>query len=724
MDNKIWGEKKLTILIGGLFLVSFLFLPAPRSLAYNDQTTHPDLIRETIVFYELSTGKKLTDEQKQWIAQGSVDEDKAPRWLNHFYDPAFERGLSTTALGFGYAGYSAKNWARFSSYQTLNPANLANLWTGQGPVISGSWWGDFSYEAAIKNYSQSKEKEAYTALGNVLHIIADMTVPEHTRNDAHPGGNLASYYEDWTMNNSAGLTQDLGKRVFNQGRKPVIYGDLGTYFNELASYTNTHFFSPRTINSELYQKPKIVYEDGTFAYGYDENYQLFDLAIVNKKSSYRTTYELKDENNQILQEYWLRLSRQALVNGAGIIHLFVNEAEAAKKVELAKQKVDSGSTGSPQSSFISFISGLFSSSPGDSGPEPAMTIIAGDPQPTAPKINPAAPKITVPAPAVQSPAASPPAPPAVPKANPVVVPKTTPVVQAPAIPPPTPAPTPAPVVVYGGGGGTSSSPAEQTPAQTFAAGDLIINEIMYDLAKANCVTDGTDTNHEWVEIYNNSSRAITLTGGNSGWRFNDGSNHLLNEQGTVGSMTIPVGGFAVLSASTTVFLSDHAGFGGTVIDTAMSLKNTSATIKISAHDSTIIDEVTYDSSWGAKHNCKTLERKSATGGSSDSTNWAESSATGGTPGAANNPIIAGEGGPIEDDTIAGTGTDVSATTTISQNTTWTLANSPYRLFFDLSNHPTVAAGAVLTIEPGVKIIPQSGGATAMEIKGTLQAIAT
>ncbi len=728
MDNKIWGEKKLTILIGGLFLVSFLLSSAPRASAYNDQTTHPDLIRETIVFYELSTGKKLTNEQKQWIAQGSIDEDKAPRWLNHFYDPAFERGLSTTALGFGYAGYSAKNWAQFSSYQTLNPANLANLWTGNGPVISGSWWGDFSYEAAIKSYSQSKEKEAYIALGDVLHVIADMTVPEHVRNEAHPAG---SFYETWTMNNSAGLTQDLGKRIFNQGRKPVIYGSLETYFDELANYTNIHFFSPETINSELYQKPKIVFDDGTFAYGYDENYQFFDLAEVSIDKSRNKSYLIK--NDQVLQEYWLRLSRQAIVNGAGIINLFVNEAEAAKKVELAKQKVDAGLPNSPQSSFISFLLGLISFPPGEKSPEPAMTIIAGDSQSAAPKITLPVPKITPPA-IQQAPAASPPVLVA-PKVTSTPAPSTAPAVTGTATSTEnnigTETPTSTPAQTYSGG--SSSNATEQTTAQTFAAGVLVINEIMFDLGGD---LGNTDTNREWIEIYNNSSSEINLTD----WKFNDGdeaTNHGLNvppKNGGRGSMILPAAGYFILAEHAETFLTvDHIGFTGTVIDTvALNLKDATSTVttlKIIAPDGTAIDEVTYYNSWGGNGNGKTLERITAGSGSSDVANWGASSATGGTPGAVNNPIAAGEGGPLSDSTednlgTGTTGTDVSATTTISQNTTWTLANSPYRLFFDLSNRPTVNSGATLTIEPGVKIIPQSSGATALEIKGTLQAMAT
>src|SRR3989344_9305058 len=183
MELRETGKNSIVIFIGGLFLASFFFLSAPRSLAYNDQTVHPDLTRETISFYELSTGKKFTDEQKQWVVQGSIDEDRAPRWINHFYDPVFERGLQMESIGI--SGYLSKNWAQYSSYQTINPGNIANLWTSNGPVISGSWWGDFSYEAAIKDYSKNKEKESYIALGHTLHLIEDMTVPEHTRNDSH-----------------------------------------------------------------------------------------------------------------------------------------------------------------------------------------------------------------------------------------------------------------------------------------------------------------------------------------------------------------------------------------------------------------------------------------------------------------------------------------------------------------------------------------------------------
>ncbi|MEK7578105.1 MAG: hypothetical protein AAB456_00055 [Patescibacteria group bacterium] len=109
MKSKPVKTKNLIkILTGGLFLVfGFLLLTRNNVSAYDTKTTHPDLTREIVSFYELSTGKKFTDEQKQWIIQGSIDEDFAPRWLNHFYDPVYERGLSTAAPGTN--GYLAKN---------------------------------------------------------------------------------------------------------------------------------------------------------------------------------------------------------------------------------------------------------------------------------------------------------------------------------------------------------------------------------------------------------------------------------------------------------------------------------------------------------------------------------------------------------------------------------------------------------------------------------------
>jgi hypothetical protein len=139
--------------------------------------------------------------------------------------------------------------------------------------------------------------------------------------------------------------------------------------------------------------------------------------------------------------------------------------------------------------------------------------------------------------------------------------------------------------------------------KVFAAGTIIINEIMYDLP-------GTDDKHEWIEIKNTSSAPVDLTD----WKFFDGdgtTNHGLNEppkNGGQGSLVIPANGYAILSGDAVTFLSDHSGFGGILIDTVMSLGNTSDVLRIINNEGVIIDEVLYSKEMGAVGDGYDLER--------------------------------------------------------------------------------------------------------------------
>ena len=116
------------------------------------------------------------------------------------------------------------------------------------------------------------------------------------------------------------------------------------------------------------------------------------------------------------------------------------------------------------------------------------------------------------------------------------------------------------------------------PTSVKAVGsDFVFSEIMYDLASS-------DTDHEWVEVYNSGTDPVTIVEGSSdsgSWRFNEGStNHIFTL--VQGSLTVPVGGTVILAGNGAVFLTDHSGFSGTVIDTVMSLNNTSEILKLSA----------------------------------------------------------------------------------------------------------------------------------------------
>lgn len=119
---------------------------------------------------------------------------------------------------------------------------------------------------------------------------------------------------------------------------------------------------------------------------------------------------------------------------------------------------------------------------------------------------------------------------------------------------------------------------------------LIINEIMYDLP-------GTDTDHEWIEVYNDSSTEISL----EGFKFNDGANHRLNTppvNGGVGSLVVPGNGYVILSANASTFKSDYPSFSGTLIDTVMSLANEGDSLSLVDSNNDVIDSISYTKSQG------------------------------------------------------------------------------------------------------------------------------
>lgn len=192
-------------------------------------------------------------------------------------------------------------------------------------------------------------------------------------------------------------------------------------------------------------------------------------------------------------------------------------------------------------------------------------------------------------------------------------------------------------------------------------GDIIINEIAYDLKDA-------DSGHEWVEIYNATPDTIDLTG----WKFNDGSNHILTippKNGGQGSLTLSAGNFMILTDDAIVFLSDHPGYTGSVIDTVMSLNNTQATLLLSDNNNITIDSVTYNKDWGASGNSKTLERLD-TQSPTDASHWQESTQDNGTPGTHNGLITQNSSGDTQLQNATSTSPILSSpqlTSTGSQN---------------------------------------------------------
>ena len=159
---KSWKLKIiLTILIGGgMFLFSFLY-----TQAHSPYVVHYPLGENAVDLYNMFfPNKALIDEQRQWIAEGSAQEDTpSTRVVHHFYDPVKNEGLQ----GFE----SSKKWAQDSGMQALNRFQI------------GGERGVYTWEEAILAYNRGDYRHAYKTLGHILHLIQDASVPAHTRQD-------------------------------------------------------------------------------------------------------------------------------------------------------------------------------------------------------------------------------------------------------------------------------------------------------------------------------------------------------------------------------------------------------------------------------------------------------------------------------------------------------------------------------------------------------------
>lgn len=121
-----------------------------------------------------------------------------------------------------------------------------------------------------------------------------------------------------------------------------------------------------------------------------------------------------------------------------------------------------------------------------------------------------------------------------------------------------------------------------TPALSHA--QVVISEIVYD-------PEGADTGNEWVELFNAGSSAVNITG----WKINDGSNHVFNEpgeNGSKGSMSISSGGYLILAGDALLFAQTYPSVAN-VIDTVLSMSNAGDTVTLINAEAATVDILAY-----------------------------------------------------------------------------------------------------------------------------------
>lgn len=155
---------------------------------------------------------------------------------------------------------------------------------------------------------------------------------------------------------------------------------------------------------------------------------------------------------------------------------------------------------------------------------------------------------------------------------------------------------------------------------------IIFSEIYYN-------PNGTDANHEWIEIYNNGTAGVDITK----LRFEEaGTQHMLKNMSANILNTVS---YAVIAENPEQFLLDYPSYAGLLFDSSFSLSNTGELLVLRLDkDGEILDSVLYNSIWGGDGTGFSLEKMDLNGPNTEQ-NWKESIVEKGAPGQKNSISI-------------------------------------------------------------------------------------
>ncbi|MBI4685950.1 MAG: hypothetical protein HY755_12260 [Nitrospirae bacterium] len=235
---------------------------------------------------EIALGKTV----EEWLGIGGKTEDEPiyTRSLNHFHDPL----KPWSSAGFKGTFKSSVIWAQDQGW------------------ISSQFGGDWSWKKARESFYKGLTSAAkfdreinlaftFQALGQIMHLVEDASVPAHVRNDAHI---IGFHYEKWVEKNLKTISlapKAVDKSIFSQAvsnsSTPVPISALwdidkytGSNLNVtfgttigIAEYTNANFFSEDTIFKNY---PHPTYDDTNYhiAFKYPEKVDAEDGKFDNR----------------------------------------------------------------------------------------------------------------------------------------------------------------------------------------------------------------------------------------------------------------------------------------------------------------------------------------------------------------------------------------------------------------------------------------------------------
>lgn len=232
----------------------------------------PNGVKE-IITSSITANQSL--EVSEWFRDGGLYEDKPPKVLpyirsaNHFHDPLTDKGF--TGLP---SGDSAIVWSQ---------KPVGQQWIGG----HYSWFDtrEKFYGALVATDKVDRDEklaETFRGVGQLMHLMQDMSVPEHVRNDFHG----LPAYEEWLADKNNATAANIinvalaTPKYPDAGllRQPSVQGStapipIANLFDTnlftgrtadgttslaygLSEYANANFFSPDSIFASSYPFPR------------------------------------------------------------------------------------------------------------------------------------------------------------------------------------------------------------------------------------------------------------------------------------------------------------------------------------------------------------------------------------------------------------------------------------------------------------------------------------
>ncbi|MDP3989083.1 MAG: hypothetical protein Q8P93_02520 [bacterium] len=317
--------------LGSILLLLLLPLTV---VAYSDTTTHPALTRKIVEQFNLLYPERAFEkEDRLRVEQGSIDEDIEKRYMQHFYDPVHITGLTFLSFANKRKPWpSALTWAVDTTLQ----ASKDDEYNAEHD-LHFSATTDHTWDRAVYEWVYGSKKEALYSLGHIIHLVQDMSVPPHTRDDPHPPvGEFGSIYESYTRQFNHNTIGDIVYRPLT--RK---YSDIKSLLNGIAIYSNGNFYSrdttpdksDRYVEIEVNELAVIEFEGESFQvqkrfYGND-SYYLSKIEFVRDfgNAELDVVYDLGEPSHSVMQDYWRLLSQEALRYGVATIELFFDAVD-------------------------------------------------------------------------------------------------------------------------------------------------------------------------------------------------------------------------------------------------------------------------------------------------------------------------------------------------------------------------------------------------------------